>query len=98
MSAIKNIRSHSASRKKIYLFSLSITLILVVFLGGMMIADYRCRSAAFGDTAMPLSVERLDNGKAMLNIHTMGIDSQLDVTAGAKAWEAFCEFICLPVK
>lgn len=97
---MKNIHSHSRSHKprRMFLISFSITLTLAIVLFGMVTADYSCRSTALGDTVPPFQVERLSDGSATLKVHTMGLETELDVSAGIYAWDFVREFLCLPAE
>lgn len=91
------IQLRAKSSKRLFFASAVISLILIVFVSAMMVADYRCRSTALGDKVPPLKVERGEDGSAVLEVHSMGVDTEFDVTAGAKLWDFVREFVCIPV-
>ena len=60
--------------------------------------DAQGRRLSFGDEQPPFQVEQLSNGKTCLRVKLFGLDAAWDVTSASRAWDAVCDFCCIPHK
>ena len=86
------------SRKHTFALSLALSLFVFLTLAGCAIVDAQGRRLSFGDEQPPFQVEQLPNGKARLRVKLFGLDAAWDVTSASRAWEAICDFCCIPHK
>ena len=89
-------RKHS--RKHTFALSLALSLFVFLTLAGCAIVDAQGRRLSFGDEQPPFQVEQLSNGKACLQVKLFGLNASWDVTSASRAWEAICDFCCIPHK
>ena len=82
------------SRKHTFALSLFVFLTLA----GCAIVDAQGRRLSFGDEQPPFQVEQLSNGKACLRVKLFGLNASWDVTSASRAWDAICDFCCIPHK
>ena len=82
------------SRKHTFALSLALSLFVFLTLAGCAIVDAQGRRLSFGDEQPPFQVEQLSNGKACLRVKLFG----LDAASASRAWEAICDFCCIPHK
>lgn len=86
------------SRKHTFALSLALSLFVFLTLAGCAIVDAQGRRLSFGDEQPPFQVEQLSNGKACLRVKLFGLDAAWDVTSANRAWDAICDFCCIPHK
>ena len=86
------------SRKHTFALSLALSLFVFLTLAGCVIVDAQGRRLSFGDKQPPFQVEQLPNGKACLRVKLFGLDAAWDVTSASRAWDAVCDFCCIPHK
>ena len=86
------------SRKHTFALSLALSLFVFLSLAGCAIVSPRVCRLSFGDEQPPFQVEQLSNGKACLRVKLFGLDAAWDVTSASRAWDAVCDFCCIPHK
>ena len=86
------------SRKHTFALSLALSLFVFLTLAGCAIVDAQGRCLSFGDEQPPFQVEQLSNGKTCLRVKMFGLDAAWDVTSASRAWDAVCDFCCIPHK
>ena len=86
------------SRKHTFALSLALSLFVFLTLAGCAIVDAQGRRLSFGDEQPPFQVEQLSNGKASLGARRFGRDAAWDATSASRAWDAVCDFCCIPHK
>ena len=85
-------------KRRIFAFTLGLSLFVLITLAGCVIVDYQGRRLSFGEDQPPFQVEQLSNGKACLRVKLFGLDAAWDVTSASRAWDAVCDFCCIPHK
>ena len=86
------------TKRRIFFLALGISLFLFITAVGFVVVDYQGRRLSFGDEQPPFQVEQLPNGKACLQVKLFGLNASWDVTSASRAWEAICDFCCIPHK
>lgn len=84
--------------KKIFWFSLGISLFLFLTAAGLLTVDCRGRSLSFGDNTPPFSAVRTIDGGTDLKIRLLGVDTSVDITEIYKFWNFLLDFSCIPHK
>ena len=86
------------TKRRAFFLALGISLFLFITAVGFVVVDYQGRRLSFGDEQPPFQVEQLSNGKACLRVKLFGLNASWDVTSANRAWEAICDFCCIPHK
>lgn len=78
-------------------FGLGLGLFVFILGAGLLSADYQCRKLSFGDSTPIVRVDR-EEGRSQLVVNAFGHESAWDVTGLSRAWDAVCDFSCIPHK
>lgn len=82
-------------RSRLFIFSFSLTLILILTVFSVLLVDYRCRKTVTGDDSALFTV--IEKGKEVaLAVNALGTKEEKDITRLHALWEKFCDLICIP--
>ena len=74
----------------------SSTVLVLLFVFGMLMVDAEGRRLSFNDNAPPAEMLYQADGKAFLKINAFELDARIPVTGAVKVWRFFEKFFCLP--
>lgn len=83
-------------RSRTFLMSFFCTVLVLLFIFGMLMVDAEGRRLSFNDNAPPAEMLYQADGKAFLKINAFELDARIPVTGAVKAWRFFEKFFCLP--
>ncbi len=78
------------------MFSLGLSLFLLLTAAGLLMVDYQGRRLSFGDTALPFQTADLPDGRTELHIQLLGLEKKVDITKIDKFWDFLLDFSCIP--
>ena len=81
-----------------FLMSFFCTVLVLLFVFGMLMVDAEGRRLSFNDNAPPAEMLYQADGKAFLKINAFELDARIPVTGAVKVWRFFEKFFCLPKK
>lgn len=79
-----------------FLMSFFCTVLVLLFVFGMLMVDAEGRRLSFNDSAPPAEMLYQADGKAFLKINAFELDARIPVTGAVKVWRFFEKFFCLP--
>ncbi len=79
-----------------FLFSLGISLFLLITAAGIVTVDAQGRRLTFGDDIPPLRTVSETSDKTVLEIRLLGHEGQVDVTKAEEIWKFLLDFCCIP--
>ena len=79
-----------------FLMSFFCTVLVLLFVFGMLMVDAEGRRLSFNDNAPPAEMLYQADGKAFLKINAFELDARIPVTGAVKVWRFFEKFFCLP--
>lgn len=91
----KAVRSKMSPRA-VFSFSFAFTFFVLLVSIGFIFVDYEGRKMSFGDDTPPFQVEEQNTGTSVLEIKTMGLHTEVDVTRLDNFFDFLCEFGCIP--
>ncbi len=81
-----------------FLFSLGLSLFLLLTVLGIVTVDYQGRRLSFGDSTPPFCVTDKPGGGTELEIRLLGTETELDITKFDEFLKFLCDFGCIPHK
>ena len=85
-------------RRRIFVISLGFSLTVLLTVVGCVIVDYQGRRMSFGEDDPPFHIESQSDGRAQLEVHVLGVETELDFTGPAQVLNLLRDFFCLPQK
>lgn len=79
-----------------FLMSFFCTVLVLLFVFGMLMVDAEGRRLSFNDNAPPAEMLYQADGKAFLKINAFELDARIPVTGAVKVWRFLEKFFCLP--
>ena len=83
-------------KRQPFLFSLGISLFLLLTAAGLLTVDYQGRRLSFGDDDLPFQKTPLPGGRTALQIKVMGTEEKIDITELEKIYHFLLDFSCIP--
>ena len=83
-------------KRQPFLFSLGISLFLLLTAAGLLAVDYQGRRLSFGDNDLPFQTTAMPNGRTALQIKLMGQEGKIDITELEKFYHFLLDFSCIP--
>ena len=83
-------------KRQTFLFSLGISLFLLLTAAGLLAVDYQGRRLSFGDDDLPFQTTELPNGRTALQIKVLGAEGEVDITGLEKIYHFLLDFSCIP--
>ena len=77
-----------------FLMSFFCTVLVLLFVFGMLMVDAEGRRLSFNDNAPPAEMLYQADGKAFLKINAFELDARIPVTGAVKVWRFFEKFFC----
>lgn len=81
-----------------FLLSFFSTLVIVVFIIGILVVDAEGRKLSFNDTSPAFEIIYNTDGTAEMQINAFSLDRRVDVTGPVKVWHFIADFLCIPHK
>ncbi len=82
--------------RQTFLFSLGLSLFLLLTSAGIVAVDFQGRRLSFGDDTPPARRVELPDGSTRLELRIFDWKQDIDVTKFDKLWKMFLDFSCIP--
>lgn len=92
------VKKRDRAGRQVFLFSLGLSLFLLLTALGIVTVDYQGRRLSFGDNTPPFHVTDKPGGGTELEIRVLGTKTELDITKFDEMWKFLCDFSCIPHK
>lgn len=79
-----------------FLYSLGISLFLLLTVAGLLTVDYQGRRLSFGDNDLPFEKQDMPGGKTELQIKLLGLEKRVNITEIDKFCNFLLDFSCIP--
>ncbi|WP_099205599.1 hypothetical protein [Scatolibacter rhodanostii] len=89
-------RRTDRKKKRIFVFSFTITISFLILISGLILVDFQGRKMSTGDKTPPISIVEESEETKYLHIYSLGIDKKIDVSTVSVVWKDIRKFLSLP--
>ena len=83
-------------RSRAFILSFFCTVLVLLFVFGILMVDAEGRRLSFNDSAPPAEILYKADGSAFLQVNAFELDKRIPVTGVMKVWRFVEKFFCLP--